>query len=66
MAPTKIDSDQTSDLPTDEEILDTFQALGLLPTSGPTGYAYLSAWGPVAPTQVFNVIRTSNSAPRGA
>jgi len=64
MAPTKTDSDKAIELPTEEEIRSTFQTLGLISTSGPSGYAYLSEWGPQAPAPVFDVIQTTTSAPR--
>jgi hypothetical protein len=65
MAPTKTDSKKI-ELPTEEEIRETFQTLGLLSATGPTGYAYISPWGPAAPARLFEVIRTTTSAPRGA
>lgn len=52
----------TEDLPTDDEIRETFAALGLA-TSGPSGYPYLNLGGAQS-GRVFEVVRTSTSAPR--
>lgn len=56
-------SDLVQDLPTAEEITETFDRLGLA-GSGPSGYNYISSWNSVQPTHVFDVVRTSTSAPR--
>lgn len=52
-----------SDLPTKEEITETFERLGLA-GSGPSGYQYISAWNASPPAQIFNVVRTTTSSPR--
>ena len=51
----------TQDLPTEDEIRDTFVALGLA-VSGPSGYPYLTL-GAAQDGPVFDVVRTSTSAP---
>lgn len=56
-------NDLVHELPTTEEIAATFDRLGLA-GSGPSGYNYISAWNSVQPTHIFDVVRTSTSAPR--
>ncbi len=57
-------SDQVvSDLPTEDDIAQTFERLGLAGT-GPTGYQYIAAWNASPPAQIFNVVRTTTSTPR--
>lgn len=50
---------ESLDLPTEEEIHETFERLGLVGIS-PSGYSYI-ATNPVHPARVFDVVRTSNS-----
>ncbi len=52
-------------LPTDQEIQDTFATLGLL-TPAPAGYSYLSAWGANDSGHVFQVTRTTTTESRDA
>ncbi|MCU1529767.1 MAG: hypothetical protein JWP75_3530 [Frondihabitans sp.] len=52
-------------LPTQDEIVATFETLGLMGT-GPTGYHYLSNWNAPQKGRVFEVVRTTTSARRGA
>lgn len=65
MAPVTVsNSDQVaSDLPTEDEITQTFERLGLAGT-GPSGYQYFAAWNASPPAQIFNVVRTTTSSPR--
>lgn len=47
------------DLPNEEEILETFQRLGLA-GGGPMGYSYFTMTGEKS-RHIFEVVRTSNS-----
>lgn len=58
-------SDDTVSIPTETEIQETFETLGLV-GSAPSGYSYLSSWGAPSPSHIFEVTRTSTSAPRRA
>lgn len=62
---TNASENQDLSIPTDTEIQETFETLGLV-GAGPMGYSYLSTWGAPAPSHVFEVTRTTTSAPRRA
>lgn len=63
--PIAVLDDDLSDSVQDQEIDETFRQLGL-GSVGPTGYHYLSNWGPEPRVAIFDVVRTSSSTPRRA